>query len=313
MDKQKLRFRVVDILLILMAVLPFVGCIVLRVLFTPAANGIEINGPRVYLTIDMPLQPLYISESVVVSAAVVIAIFALCLWLTHGIRVVPNSKRQIIAEFIVEKATNLVMTNMGPRFVAFAPFIAGMLALSALSSLSSLLGLFAPTSDINIVAGWAIVVLILITYYKMRGGVWNYVKSFGDPLPIFYPFNVFSEIATPLSMTFRHYGSILSGMVISTLVAAALGGLSSLLVGLFTDVHWIASIPFLQVGLPAILSLYFDLFSSLLQAFIFAMLSMLNIAMGFPEELADARRMKRAEKRAAKAARKAEKQQNTTI
>ncbi len=307
MDKQTLRFRVVDRLLIAMAVLPFVGCIVLRILFTPPSSGITVTGPLVYFTIPMPFQPLYISESTVVSAAVVIAILALSLWLTHGIRVVPNSKRQIVAEFIVEKATGLVLGNMGPRFVAFAPFVAGIMALSALSSLSSLLGLFAPTSDLNIVAGWAILVFILITYYKLKGGVWNYIKSFGDPLPIFYPFNVFSEVATPLSMTFRHYGNILSGSVIAVLIAAALGGLSSLLAGLVSSSPWITNIPFLQVGLPAILSLYFDLFSSLLQAFIFAMLTMLNIASGYPEELAEERRKKRADKRAARAAKRAEK------
>ncbi len=303
MDKKTLRFRIVDGLLIAMAILPFIGCMVLKILFTPAANGIEVKGPLVYFTFDkMPLQPLYISESTVVSLAVVMAILALSLWLTHGIRMVPNSKRQIVAEFIVEKATNFVLGNMGPRFVGFSPFIAGIMALSALSSLASLLGLFAPTSDLNIVAGWAILVFFLITYYKLKGGVWNYVKSFGDPIPIFYPFNVFSEVATPLSMSFRHYGNILSGMVISTLVAAALGGLSSLLLGLVSDSHFITSIPLLQVGLPAILSLYFDLFSSLLQAFIFAMLTMLNIASGYPEDLVEARRKKREAKRAARGA-----------
>ncbi len=308
MNKVKLRDRIVDWFLIAMAVLPFIGCILLKILFTPASTGIQVTGPRVYYVFDkMPLQPLYISESTVVSAAVVIAILALSLWLTHGIRVIPHSKRQIVAEFIVEKATNFVVGNMGPRFIGFAPFVAGILALSALSSLSSLLGLFSPTSDLNIVAGWAIIVFILMTYYKLKGGLGNYLKSFGDPIPIFYPFNVFSEVATPLSMTFRHYGNILSGMVISTLIAAGLGGVSSLLLGLFSDSHFITSIPFLQVGLPAILSLYFDLFSSLLQAFIFAMLTMLNIVSGYPEELADERRRKREEKRAARRRAKEEK------
>jgi F-type H+-transporting ATPase subunit a len=46
-----------------------------------------------------------------------------------------------------------------------------MLALSAFSSLLSLFGLYPPTSDINIVAGWAILVFILITYYKLKCGL----------------------------------------------------------------------------------------------------------------------------------------------
>ena len=42
--------------------------------------------------------------------------------------------------------------------------------------------------------------------------------------------------------------------------------------------------PFLQIGLPGVLSLYFDIFSGCMQAFIFAMLTMLYIATGAPEE-----------------------------
>jgi F-type H+-transporting ATPase subunit a len=296
----RLRARIIDIALIAMMILPFVGCMVLKVLFTPEADGISITGPLIYLTIPMPLQPLYISESTVVSAAVVIAITALCLYLTHGIKEIPDSKRQIVAEFIVEKTSSFVNENMGARFAGFAPFVAAIMALSALSSMASLLGLYSPTSDINIVAGWAIIVFILITHFKLRGGLGNYLKSFGDPIPIFYPFNVVSEIATPVSMTFRHYGNILSGAVISTLIAALFSKLSNLFLSLFSSSTFVTSIPFLRIGIPAVLSLYFDVFSSILQAFIFAMLTMLNVANGYPEEAV----AKRQEKRAAKAARK---------
>ena len=36
-------------------------------------------------------------------------------------------------------------------------------------------------------------------------------------------------------------------------------------------------VPLLQVGIPAVFSVYFDIFSSLLQAFIFCMLTMMYI------------------------------------
>ena len=53
---------------------------------------------------------------------------------------VPESKRQILAEFLVEKTQGLIKDSMSVEFVAgFAPFIAALMALSALSSLSSLL------------------------------------------------------------------------------------------------------------------------------------------------------------------------------
>ena len=176
----------------------------------------------------------------------------------------------------------LVADNMGKRFMGFAPFVCAILGLSAFSSLSSLLGLFPPTSDMNVVAGWAILVFVLITHYKLKGGVWPYVKGFFEPVPVFMPFNVIGEFATPVSMSFRHYGNVLSGVVIATLVHYALGSLSHMILGWLPG--FLGNIPLLRIGVPAVLSVYFDIFSGCMQAFIFAMLTMLYIATGAPAE-----------------------------
>ncbi len=282
MSRKTAKDRLIDLGLILMMILPFVLAMTLKTLTKPYEQGISVSGAQVYFTIPMPIQDLPITESQVVSACVIVSILGLCLFMTRNLKVVPQTKRQIIVEFIVEKATSFVTGNMGKRFLGFGPFVAAIMALSAFSSLSSLLGLYPPTSDINIVAGWAILVFILITYYKLQGGVWNYIKGFAEPFALFAPFNVISEFATPVSMAFRHYGNVLSGVVISTLIAAGLQGLSRIVLGWLPGV--LGNIPFLQIGLPAVLSLYFDLFSGLLQAFIFAMLTMLYISTGAPEE-----------------------------
>ncbi len=282
MKTKKGTFALVDLLLILMMVLPILGGILIKVLTTPLSEGIQITGARVLFTIPMPLQDLYITESQVNSLFVMISIFGLCLFLTHGLKTKAESRRQHIAEWIVSTTTNLVKNNMGEYFLGFAPFIGAILALSALSSLLSLFGLYPPTSDLNVVAGWAILVFVLITYYKMKAGPLNYLKSFAEPVAFLAPMNVISEVATPLSMSFRHYGNVLSGTVISTLIAAALSGLSSLVLGWLPG--FLGEIPFLQIGIPAVLSVYFDLFSGCLQAYIFAMLTMLYISGGFPAE-----------------------------
>ena len=96
------------------------------------------------------------------------------------------------------------------------------------------------------------------------------------------PLNIISEIATPISMSFRHYGNVLSGTVISALVAAGLQSLSAAVLGWLPGA--LGQIPLLQIGLPAVLSVYFDVFSGCMQAFIFAMLTMLYISGGFPED-----------------------------
>ncbi|MBQ9956604.1 MAG: F0F1 ATP synthase subunit A [Ruminococcus sp.] len=263
-------------------ILPVVAGIILKILTYPQSEGIAISGARVFFTIKMPLQDLPITESQINSWIVMISVTGLCLYLTHGIKVKADTKRQHIAEWIVENAENLVIGNMGEFFLGFAPFVASILALSAFSSLLSLFGLYAPTSDINITAGWAILVFVLITYYKMKCGPLMYLKSFGDPVKFLAPLNIISEIATPVSMAFRHYGNVLSGAVISVLLATGLQGLSSKLLGGLPG--FLGEFPLLQIGIPAVLSIYFDVFSGCLQAYIFAMLTMLYVSGGFPAE-----------------------------
>ena len=292
MKSKNRRFRAVDVGLLLLTVLPFVVGMVLNILTEPPSEGIQITGARIFFTVPMPLQDLPITEAQIHSWLVIVSLFFLCLYLTHGIRAGVKTRRQLVAEWIVEKSEAMVKTNMGDYFSGFTPFIAAILALSALSSLMSLLGLFPPTSDLNVVAGWAILVAVLITYYKCKCGPVHYLKSFGDPVPLLAPLNIISEVATPVSMAFRHYGNILSGTVISVLVAAGLQGLSAMLLGWLPG--WLGEFPFLQIGLPAILSVYFDLFSGVLQAYIFAMLTMLYVASGFPADDYEKRKAKKA-------------------
>lgn len=274
------EFKLVDALLIMMMIVPFVIAILLKVLFIPAGEGIEITGANVFAVLDMPFSNLPISEAQVNSVAVLVSILFLCLYLTHGIRAKVATRRTVLAEWAVEAIEGLVKENMGEYFIGFGPFIGAILLLSAFSSLSSLLGLFAPTSDLNVVAGWAILVFILITYYKLKCGPLYYIKGFMEPIPLMLPMNIIGEIATPVSMTLRHYGNILSGSVISILLAAALQSLSTLLLGNLPGV--LAELPLFRIGIPAVLSIYFDLFSGCLQAFIFAMLTMLYVSTSFP-------------------------------
>ncbi len=282
MSRKKMGFVLVDVLLLIGMIAPLILGMTLKVLTTPQSNGIEIGGARVYFEIKLPIQNLPITESQVNSWIVITTVLFLCLYLTHGITKRPQGHRQLLAEWIVEKCDGIVLNNMGSYFKSFSPFIAAILGLSAFSSLLALLGMYAPTSDINIVGGWAILIFVLITYYKMKCGPLHYVKSFGGPVPFLAPLNIISEVATPISMAFRHYGNVLSGAVISVLIAAALQGLSTLLLGWLPGI--LGEIPFLQIGIPAVLSIYFDVFSGLLQAYIFAMLSMLYISSGFPAE-----------------------------
>lgn len=245
---------------------------------------IDISGAKVLfeLPIDLPvLGKLQISETMVISWLVILLITGVCIWLTHDLKVENISKRQAVAELLVEKANSFVVGNMGEKFRYFIPFVAALFATSVISNLISLIGLRSPTADLSTEAAWAVVVFIMITAQKIKSsGFGGYLKGFTTPIPIMTPFNVLSELATPISMACRHFGNILSGVVINGLIYGALAVASSALLGLIPGVvgDVLAKIPILDVGIPAVLSVYFDWFSGFMQAFIFCMLTVMYIA-----------------------------------
>ncbi len=245
---------------------------------------LDISGAKVYFTIptDIPvLGDLQISETMVVSWIVMLLITGLCIWLTHDLKVENISKRQALAEMLVEQANKFVVGNMGKKFRHMIPFVAALFVTSVVSNLISLIGLRSPTADLSTEAAWAVVVFIMITAQKIKtGGFGGYLKGFTTPIAIMTPFNVLSELATPISMACRHFGNILSGVVINGLIYGALAVASSALLGLLPGVlgNVLSQIPILDVGVPAVLSVYFDWFSGFMQAFIFCMLTVMYIA-----------------------------------
>ena len=228
------------------------------------------------------LGDFLISETLVVSWLVMLLITGVCIWLTRDLKVECISKRQAMAEMLVESASNLVRSNTGgTRFDKMIPFVAALFATSIVSNLISLTGLRSPTADLSTEAAWAVVVFIMITANKIKaGGFLGYLKGFTTPIAVMTPFNILSELATPVSMACRHFGNILSGVVINGLLYAALAVASTALFGLLPGAlgEVLGSIPILDVGIPAILSVYFDWFSGAMQAFIFTMLTIMYIA-----------------------------------
>lgn len=190
-------------------------------------------------------------------------------------------KKQAAAEWIVETADKFVLGNMGEKFRYLIPFVSALFATSVVSNLISLIGLRSPTADLSTEAAWAAVVFTMITAQKIKtNGVGGYLKGFTTPIPVMTPFNILSELATPISMACRHFGNILSGVVINALIYGALALASRKLLGLIPGAvgNVLSQIPVLDVGIPAVLSVYFDWFSGVMQAFIFCMLTVMYIA-----------------------------------
>lgn len=235
----------------------------------------SVTGAKIYYTIPGINYP--VTQTVVNAWIAMIIIVALCIFLTRGMQVHARTKRQIVAEYIVGMTTKFVNDNMGKKWSGYIPFIAAIFSMSAVSSLMGLTGAYSPTNDLNTFLAWSIVVFVLITYYKIKtNGFLGYLKGFTQPIIVMTPLNIISEIATPISMAFRHFGNIASGYVIGLLMYGALGSLSQIVLSWLPGS--LSVIPVLQIGIPAVLNVYFTVFSGLVQPYIFCMLTMLFIA-----------------------------------
>ncbi|MDR7869482.1 MAG: F0F1 ATP synthase subunit A [Tissierellaceae bacterium] len=165
-----------------------------------------------------------------------------------------------IVEILVDGVNNLVKSTMGDRNMAFAPYIFTLVCFLGVANLVGLIGLTPPTSDYSVTFALALITFFItqILMIRTNKGIGGYLKSFTKPLVFLTPLNVLGELANPISLSFRLFGNIMSGGIIMTLLYNALGYAAPLV--------------------TPVLHGYFDVFSGLLQTFIFAMLTMIFIS-----------------------------------
>lgn len=237
-------------------------------------DSLNISGAEVYFE----KWGIKITSTIVNMWMIIALVFCVCIFLTRNLKTKDISKRQAIAESLVNIATKFTVGNMGEKYKSMAPFVAAIFCLSAFCSLSSLFGFYPATSDLSTILGWSLLIFVMITFTKIKTNkIGGYLKGFTKPIAVLTPFNIISEIATPISMAFRHFGNVASGSVIMGLLNAALTFLSSLILG-WVPIDFIANLPIFRAGIPAFASLYFDVFSGVLQAYIFCMLTTMYIA-----------------------------------
>lgn len=165
-----------------------------------------------------------------------------------------------VVEILVESVDGLVSSTMGAQNIEkFGPYIFTLAIFLAVSNLSGLLGISPPTSDYSVTFSLALITFVLTQYwsFKNAGGFLGYLKGYTEPMAFLTPLNVIGELANPISLSFRLFGNIMSGGIIMTLLYNALGYIAPI----FT----------------APLHAYFDVFSGLLQTFIFVMLTMIFV------------------------------------
>ena len=244
---------------------------------------IEVTGPKILFSFSFfGLFDVTITETVLSSVIVMLTLVCASIWLGRNLQKRPGGK-QVLTEKVVSMLYNMVRDTMGEHNLRFAPYIGALFCSSLLGTLISMLGFFrSATADISTTITWALVTSALVWYYNIKNnGFFGWLKGFTEPIVVMTPMNIVSEIAQPISMAFRHFGNVAGGSVLTMLIYNALAAASALILGWIPNA-FISSIPILQVGIPGVLSLYFDLFSGFIQALVFSMLTMVYVGAACP-------------------------------
>ena len=244
---------------------------------------IEVTGPRILFSFSFfGLFDVTITETVLSSFLVMLTLVILSICLGRNLKKRPG-RRQVLVEKVVQMLYNMVRDTMGEHNLRFAPYIGALFCSSLLGTLISMLGFFrSATADISTTITWALVTSVLVWFYNIKNnGFFGWLKGFTEPIVVMTPMNIVSEIAQPVSMAFRHFGNVAGGSVLTMLIYNALAAASALILGWIPNA-FISSIPILQVGIPAVLSLYFDIFSGFVQALVFSLLTMVYVGNACP-------------------------------
>ena len=180
-------------------------------------------------------------------------------WFRTRIRVEEPGRLQLALEAVVSALLGMLDENVGPKGRQFLSLVGTLGLFILVCNLGGLVpGLSAPTTNLNVPVGCALVSFLYYNYQGVRAhGLLSYLKHFlGPVLPlaiIMLPIEIISHMSRVLSLSIRLFGNIF-GEELVILVLASL-------------------IPFL-VPLPM---MAFAVFGSLLQAFVFIMLTMIYL------------------------------------
>ncbi len=195
---------------------------------------LEVTGAFIYFTIPI-FGGIPITQTTVSFFLVTVLLCWAFIALGKGLQKRPGS-RQVLVEKGVQMLQNMVTETMGAHNLHWTPFI-GTIFLSSLGgTFIGLTGfLRSATADMSCVLVWALMVTFIIWYQNIRQhGLLAWLKGFTEPIFIMTPMNLISEIAQPLAMSFRHFGNVAGGGVITSIIYAALSAASVALLNLIS-------------------------------------------------------------------------------
>ncbi|WP_325247874.1 F0F1 ATP synthase subunit A [Dysosmobacter sp.] len=203
-----------------------------------------------------------VADSVVVTWIIMALLVVISLMLTRKLSVRSPGKVQVALEWAVQFLNGFVKTNIGTHWRPFAPWLGTVALYIGFSNLIGILGLTPPTKDISVTTALAIMSMLLIYGSQFRyNGLLGGLKKFAAPMPLLLPINLMEVVIRPLALCMRLFGNILGAYIIMEMLKFVV-----------------------PVVLPAIFSIYFDLFDGLIQTVVFVFLTTLFTGEGIKDE-----------------------------
>lgn len=185
----------------------------------------------------------------------------------------------LIKEF-VKNIYNLIEQTFGYFESRYYFFISSLFLFILFCNWISLFpNLEEPTKNINTTLALGITSFLYMHKQMINvHGLKEYLKEFFMPFNIMFPFNLIAgiimlplkllgEVASIISVSFRLFGNIFGGYVITSIYHSAISG------------SLILNVLGMLIGFNLLLAGFFVIFEGFLQAFVFSILTLTNIAM----------------------------------
>jgi len=201
--------------------------------------------------------------TLIVSWIVMLILIVGALLLRRGLRGLEEGPTR--RQALLEMAIGTLQRQFGEGFQSrelgtrLFPLVATILLFVLFSNWISIIpGFTSPTADLNVTISLGLMVFFLSHYWGMRQkGFFNYAKGFIEPKMLF-PLSLFlnfaSEMAKPISHSFRLFGNVLGGGILIAIVAQ-----------------------FMPLVVPMVFQAIYGLFIGAVQALVFAFLAVVYI------------------------------------
>jgi F-type H+-transporting ATPase subunit a len=215
--------------------------------------------PILFLDLLVGKFGLHIPPHVTYTWAIMLILLGLGVLASRQITVVPKGAQNVF-ELIISGLEEFMVDVTGEEGRAFFPYICTVFLFIAVCNLVGLLpGFFSPTANINTTLALALCTFGYTHYLGVKYHGAKYIKHFLGPIPalapLFFPIEIIGHFARVLSLTLRLFGNIMGEDLVLTIL-------------LFLAGMFLAPLPMM----------FLAVFTSVVQAFVFTLLSMMYFA-----------------------------------